>query len=173
MIHSEQTLQQLIQMLPQQGTVEWIGLRSRKKQPMQVVDHVIAIKDKGLEGDHYNGSSGNRSVSLIQAEHLPAIASMLHLPEIRPEQLRRNIVVRGINLLALKNRHFRLGDAELEMTGQCHPCSRMEETFGAGGYNAVRGHGGINARVLVPGKIKLGDAVAAIEIGRDHVRHGR
>jgi len=163
MTHSKQTLQQLIQTLPQQGTVEWIGLRPGKKQPMQVVERAIAIKDKGLEGDHYNGRSGNRSVTLIQAEHLPAVASMLHLPEIRPEQLRRNIVVRGINLLALKNRRFSLGAAELEMTGQCHPCSRMEETLGAGGYNAIRGHGGITARVLNSGEIEIGDRLVIIQ----------
>jgi MOSC domain-containing protein YiiM len=163
MPHSNQTLQQLIQTLPQMGTVEWIGLRPGKKQPVKIVDHVMAIKDKGLDGDHYNGSSGNRSVTLIQAEHLLALTSMLNMSDISPEQLRRNIVVRGINLLALKNRRFRLGDAELEMTGQCHPCSRMEEILGAGGYNAMRGHGGITARVLKSGKITVGDRLEAID----------
>jgi len=38
----------------------------------------------------------------------------------------------------------------------------MEETFGAGGYNAVRGHGGINACVITPGVIQLNDKVIAI-----------
>ena len=37
----------------------------------------------------------------------------------------------------------------------------LDGTFGAGGYNAVRGHGGINARVISPGQIKLGDRVFA------------
>ena len=74
-----------------------------------------------------------------------------------PEQLRRNIVVEGTNLTALKDRHFRLGTALLAWTGECHPCSRMEETFGPGGYNAVRGHGGITARVIESGTIAIGD----------------
>lgn len=71
--------------------------------------------------------------------------------------LRRNIVIKGINLLALKDKTFWVGEALLEYTGECHPCSRMEETLGEGGYNAVRGHGGITARILNGGKITVGD----------------
>jgi len=122
----------------------------------------VAVLAGGLEGDHYAGSSGNRSVTLIQQEHIETIASLLHVEKIEPSQLRRNIVISGINLLALKDREFKIGTAILRMTGLCHPCSRMEETFGAGGYNAVRGHGGINARVVTPGIIKVQDQVEVI-----------
>jgi MOSC domain-containing protein YiiM len=73
--------------------------------------------------------------------------------------LRRNLVVSGVNLLALKGRRFLVGEAMLEGTGPCHPCSRMEEALGPGGLNAMRGHGGLNARVLQGGLIRLGAAV--------------
>ncbi len=155
------TLKELFANLPQQGTVEWIGIRHKKRSPLTVVE-VIKVLPIGLEGDHYAGRSGNRSVTLIQQEHIEAIASLLHKEKIQPEGLRRNIVVSGINLLALKEREFKIGSAILQMTGLCHPCSRMEEAFGAGGYNAVRGHGGINARVIQPGVITLQDSVIAI-----------
>jgi MOSC domain-containing protein YiiM len=159
MVLSEKpTLKQLMQNLPQQGTVEWISIRPKKRAAVISLESVKVVP-LGLEGDHYAGRSGNRSVTLIQQEHINAIASLLHKKQISPEDLRRNIVVSGINLLALKGRTFRVGTAVLQMTGLCHPCSRMEETFGAGGYNAVRGHGGINARVITPGEIKLGDRV--------------
>jgi MOSC domain-containing protein YiiM len=81
------------------------------------------------------------------------------LPEVAPELLRRNLVTRGINLLALKDRRFRIGAALLEGSGECAPCSRMEETFGPGGYNAVRGHGGITARVIRGGTVRVGDPI--------------
>jgi len=117
---------------------------------------------QGALGDRYAGRSGNRHLTLIQAEHLPAIGSYLGLPAVDPARLRRNVVVSGLNLLALKGQRFRLGEAVLEVTGECHPCSRMEEEFGTGGYNAVRGHGGITARVLESGAVSLGDALVRL-----------
>lgn len=152
---------QLMYNLPQQGKVEWMGVRPEKRKPLSVID-TATVLDGGLQGDHYAGRSGKRSVTLIQQEHIDAIASLLHRDKIDPQELRRNIVVSGINLQALKGREFKIGTAILKMTGFCHPCSRMEETFGSGGYNAVRGHGGINASVVTPGIIKLQDSVTAI-----------
>jgi MOSC domain-containing protein YiiM len=81
------------------------------------------------------------------------------LPEIDPAVMRRNIVIKGLNLLALKSCTFWVGEVLLEMTGMCHPCSRMEENLGPGGYNAVRGHGGITARILRSGTIRVGDKI--------------
>lgn len=155
------SLKQLLLNLPQQGKVEWIGVRAKKRAPLDTVT-TIQVLPLGLAGDHYAGRSGKRSVTLIQQEHIETIASLLHREKIDPADLRRNIVVSGINLLALKGREFKIGTAVLKMTGLCHPCSRMEETFGDGGYNAVRGHGGINASVIIPGEIKLQDKVEAL-----------
>jgi len=155
------TLKQLILNLPQQGKVEWISIRPEKRKALKVLDKV-SVLEKGLEGDRYAGRSGKRSITLIQLEHIAVIASLLHREKIDPSELRRNIVVSGINLLALKDREFKIGTAVLKMTGLCHPCSRMEEALGEGGYNAVRGHGGINARVVSPGEIRLKDKVVVI-----------
>lgn len=158
---SNATIQDLLQTLPQVGRIEWIGLRPARRKNVNVVQQA-ELNTQGIVGDRYNGSSGKRSVTLIQAEHLPAIALMLHCDAIDPEMLRRNIVISGINLLALKDKRFLLGTAELEMTGLCHPCSRMEEVLGVGGYNAMRGHGGITACVRSPGKIQTGDELRVI-----------
>lgn len=157
-------LQKLIDTLPQQGKVCWIGIRPERKKPVQAVKSAKAITQKGLAGDHFSGSAGSkRQVTLIQQEHILAIASFMQVKTISPEMLRRNIVVEGINLLALKDKKFWVGEALLEYTGECHPCSRMEETLGAGGYNAVRGHGGITSRILNGGEIRIGDTIKTIQ----------
>ena len=115
----------------------------------------------GLEGDHYQ-SGGKRTVTLLQSEHLPVIASITDNPELGPEMLRRNLVISKINLIALKNREFTIGNVRMIGTGICAPCSRMETTIGPGGYNAVRGHGGITASILKPGVLYLGDSVVVV-----------
>lgn len=142
------------------GAVEWIGIRPARREPLCAVSTVILDPATGIVGDHYRSrGQRTRQVTLVQSEHLAAIASFLGLQAITPEQLRRNVVVSGINLVALLGARFRIGSAVLEATGACHPCSRMEEAFGAGGYNAVRGHGGITARIVAGGEVRVGDAV--------------
>ncbi len=132
--------------------VVWIGIRPARREPLLPVAAAGMDPETGLDGDHYrSGTSRTRQVTLIQSEHLGAIAGYLGLERVEPERLRRNVVTSGINLLALKGRTFRLGTALLLCTGECHPCSRMEAELGTGGYNAVRGHGGITARVPASG----------------------
>lgn len=149
---------------PQAGEVIWIGLRTATRQEIEIVEETYARIGTGLDGDRYKGNADSkRQVTLIQAEHLAAIGSYLGRGIINPVLLRRNIVVHGINLLALKDHRIQIGEAVLEMTGLCHPCSRMEEVLGEGGYNAMRGHGGITARVLQEGAIRSGDRVTVLK----------
>ncbi|MVN92867.1 MOSC domain-containing protein [Mucilaginibacter aquatilis] len=153
-------LQKLMDTLPQQGLVTWIGVRPQRGAPLLSVQNVEAITLKGLAGDHFSGSEkSKRQVTLIQQEHIDLVASVMQLAHLTPDMLRRNIVVEGINLHSLKDRHFWVGNVLLEYTGDCHPCSRMEDILGPGGYNAMRGHGGITARILQGGNIGVNDKV--------------
>lgn len=160
-LNPESPLRTLMETFPRTGRLEWIGLRPARRQPLQSFNHVEVLTDHGLVGDHKaSRAGGKRQVSLIQREHLDVVAKLLGSDAVDPALVRRNLVMSGINLLALHNERFRIGDVLFEGTGLCEPCSRMEEVLGAGGYNAMRGHGGIIARVIVGGVIALGDAVA-------------
>jgi hypothetical protein len=129
----------------QTGRVTYILIRPLRLVHVEILSEVIAIKDKGLEGDRYKNTGGGRQVTLTQAEHLKAVASFLGHEHVDPSSTRRNIVVEGINLLSLKDKIFHIGDAILKYSGECHPCSRMEKSLGLGGYNAMRGHGGVSS----------------------------
>lgn len=100
-------------------------------------------------------------MTLMQWEHL-AVLSSFSGKTVRPEMLRRNLVIRGLNLIALKDRTFRIGSAVFQTTGPCAPCSRMEQVLGPGGYNALRGHGGLTARILESGRIRVGDRLTVL-----------
>ena len=146
------------------GRLQWIGLRPARRTAMMTPASAKLVAGHGLEGDHYDTRrNGARQVTLIAVEDLAATAAFLGLSGISPELLRRNLVVQGVNLVALKDRRFRVGAALLEGSGECAPCSRMEEALGPGGYNAVRGHGGITARIIEGGEIGIGDIVARVE----------
>ncbi len=142
------------------GKLEWIGIRPNRKEPLQTPDQVEFITGHGIKGDHRASKVGSkRQITLLQFEHLEVIAKLLGQPSIAAELLRRNLLVSGINLTAFRGETFSIGSAILQGTGYCHPCSRMEENLGSGGYNAVRHHGGITARVLEGGIVKLGAIV--------------
>ncbi len=136
-------------------------MRPKTREPVVETISVEAIVERGLAGDHrVTGRAGSkRQVTLIQAEHIEAVARLMRVARVRPELLRRNLVVSGINVLALKDQVFMIGAVTLEGTGLCEPCSRMEANLGSGGYNAMRGHGGITARIIAGGVLSVGDEV--------------
>lgn len=160
-------LRALAAAFPHPGRLEAILLRPARGKKAQAVPSVSALEGFGLEGDRATGGrgGGKRQVTLIQSEHLPVIAALLRAEALDPADLRRNLVVSGVNLLAARAMfreqalRLRIGEAVLEVSGPCEPCSKMEDLFGPGAWNALRGHGGVTARVLQGGTMALGDKV--------------
>lgn len=160
MLNPSSNLQRLFDAPMRPGRLLWIGLRSARRGPIFEVQQATLSPEEGLVGDRYGGrAGGKRQVTLVAREDVAAVASFVGVPNLQPAALRRNLLVEGINLTALKDRTIAIGDVVLEVTGECHPCSRMEEQLGPGGYNAVRGRGGITARVQRGGLISIGDVV--------------
>ena len=164
MNNSSVTMAGLLATMPQVGSLDWIGIREVKRAPLTFVEQVEVLVNRGLAGDHRSKrEGGRRQVTLIQAEHLPVLAAITGNDEVPAGWLRRNLVVSGINLYAMRKSRFMIGDVLFQGSGPCPPCSRMEKILGPGGYNAMRGHGGINAQVIEGGVISVGDSVRFIE----------
>lgn len=146
------------------GEVRAVVVRPDRRVPARTVASSRALAGRGLADDRHarRAPGSSRQVTLVQAEHLPVIAALAGLDTVTPVDLRRNLVVAGVNLSAVRGRQLRIGDAVLEVTGPCHPCSRMEEALGPGGFQAMRGHGGMTARVVADGEIAVGAAVHVV-----------
>lgn len=163
-------LRSLTTQFAQNGRLDAIYLRPARNVPCVQATSAQAVTGQGLIGDRTlkspsrNPIGSNRQITLIQAEHIAVLAAFLNKP-IDASWLRRNLVVSGLNLLAAKSlfkdqtMQLHIGEVALEITGPCEPCSKMEAILGQGAYNAMRGHGGVNARVLVGGELKIGDIV--------------
>jgi MOSC domain-containing protein YiiM len=164
------SLPHLTQQFRQAGQLEAIYLRQARGIDCIAVEQTEAIAQKGLAGDRASNTpsrnplGSNRQVTLIQAEHIAVISALIGTP-VDATKLRRNLVVSGINLLATKSlfkdqiMQIKIGEVILQVTGPCEPCSKMETTLGQGGYNAMRGHGGINAKIIQGGTLNIGDSV--------------
>lgn len=143
------------------GELTWIGVRPGRRMKMQALPATQAVATLGLEGDHrMEKTPGSaRQVTIISEEFIAQIGHFLGDKNVRPEQLRRNLVVKNINLNALRYQQFQIGEAIFEASALCHPCSRMEQELGKGGLAAMLGHGGLCCKVIQSGEIKSGDRV--------------
>jgi MOSC domain-containing protein YiiM len=173
-IPTNTSLRALTAQFVQHGTLKAIYLRPARGTPCVAVNSTTAIAGRGLQGDRAattpsrNPLGSNRQITLIQAEHIAVIAALMGTKHIDTALFRRNLVVSGINLLAAKSlfkdqpMQLTIGNVVIEITGPCEPCSKMEAALGAGAYNAMRGHGGVTAKVSIGGDLTLGDAVSCI-----------
>lgn len=146
------------------GQVVWIGLRPARRQPVVEVEQAEALLARGLRGDRATARFNPvRQVTLVDEAQLAAVARELGISAIAPGLVRRNLLVRGLDLSRLRGATLQVGQAVLEVTGPCDPCQRMEEALGAGALDAMRDAGGLTARVVAAGWIRQGDAVRPLD----------
>ena len=153
------------------GTVEAIVVAPDAEASMVRVDRAMARAGRGLEGDRYFDQRGTFSnvyarghdLTLIEAEVLDSVE--LPAGHLSPEEARRNLVTRGIDLNALVGKPFTVGDVECFGQRLCEPCAHLERLTAAAGKSgtlpAFIHKGGLRADVLSDGAIRVGDEIAA------------
>jgi MOSC domain-containing protein YiiM len=156
--------------LPQRNSV-WGGGAHRHDGPVKVeainigregvlgpVDSVSAHAGKGLEGDRHffeHGAGPGNALTLVEAEVLEDVG-------LTGAQSRRQVVVRGVRLNDLVGRRFRVGNVECLGVEICEPCLHLQKLTRAGIIKDMIHRGGLNADILVGGKISVGDLVTTI-----------
>jgi MOSC domain-containing protein YiiM len=154
------------------GTVEAIVIAPDAEGPMVRVQRAAAHAGRGLEGDRYfddrgtfsNAHGRGHDLTLIEAEVLDALT--FAGGRLAPEEARRNVVTRGIDLNALVGQRFRIGEVECFGQRLCEPCAHLEHlTEQAGKPGTLRAlihMGGLRVDLLTDGEIGVGAAVAAV-----------
>ena len=136
-----------------QATIASLQICSGTRQPMMAVESARAVENLGLEGDRHAKADSKRQVLLMEAETLEKVG-------LQVGDVKENITTRGIELMDLPvGTRLRVGEAILEITGQCHPCERMEE-LRPGLRATLAGQRGMLARVAQGGWMRLGDSIA-------------
>ena len=139
-----------------QGEIVSIYICVGHREPMESVESANAISRFGLEGDGHATSDPGRSgrqVLLMDRETLDRLG-------LAPGDIRENITTSGVDLSSLApGRKVSLGQTTVvEITGECEPCSRMDE-IRPGLQATLNGQRGMLARVLDGGTVTVGDAV--------------
>jgi MOSC domain-containing protein YiiM len=150
--------------LIQTGQLEWIGLRPAHKETVISVASTEAIVGLGLAGDHRceKTPGSARQVTLISKEYIQQIAEKINQTIIDPALLRRNLVISGMNMDLLRFQKIKIGNVILETSALCHPCSRMDQALGEGTKQTMMGLGGLCAKILQGGIIRVGDKVKLV-----------
>jgi MOSC domain-containing protein YiiM len=119
---------------------------------MMPLESVRAVENLGLEGDRHAKADSKRQVLFMEAETLEKLG-------LEAGQVKENVTTRGIELMSLPlGTRLRVGEAVFEITGECHPCERMEE-IRSGLREMLGGQRGMLARVAQSGKLSVGDAI--------------
>jgi MOSC domain-containing protein YiiM len=150
--------------------VESIFLAPEAGAEMKSVQAATALKGCGLKGDRYCAGTGHWSrfgrvceVTFIAAEDLEDIERGTGV-SVKNGEHRRNVVPRGINLKTVRRgERFLVGEVVFEYRGPHSVCRYIERLTEPGMTQALKGRGGICARVIENGTVRVGDEIEVLQ----------
>ncbi|WP_176440006.1 MOSC domain-containing protein [Haloechinothrix alba] len=133
---------------------------------LRSVDRVRVEPGRGIVGDRYHTGIGTWSyerrlwsdLTLVSTDALAVVAREYGV-ELSGAQTRRNIAVAGVDLTALVGKRFEVGGLECEGERECAPCRHLDQLTGQPARATLRARGGLRARVLSGGVLRLGDRI--------------
>ena len=136
------------------AVVEGIFFGAIDEGPLEAADAVEVKTGAGIEGDRY----GDRDITLFEAEAIEDLRTNTGI-ELKPSEIRRNVMTRGISLNELLGHRIRVGEVEAVVTELCHPCSHLQKLTQPGVLRGLVNRGGLNADVVSGGAIRVGDRI--------------
>ncbi len=120
------------------------------------VDQMECVGGRGIRGDRFFDHADNfhGQITFFANEVYQAISNELTVSDRPVSVFRRNVVTRGVDLNELIGREFEVQGIRFLGTEECRPCYWMNEAFGAGAKDALKGRGGLRARILSNGILR-------------------
>ncbi len=146
------------------GNLVSIYIAPATGEPTQPVSEIRAIPGRGLEGDRYFKAQGgpldpDRQVTLVEIEAIEALQSEQGIA-LKPGDVRRNLVTRGVPLNHLVGKDFTVGGVTLHGVRLCEPCSYLAEKTQADVEAGLAHRGGLRAAILTEGILRVGDSIS-------------
>jgi MOSC domain-containing protein YiiM len=150
--------------------------------PEQSADRRTSIEVRaghGIVGDRYAGKPAHRdaAVTVLAAEAVEALAAELGTGPLDPLLARRNVVLRGAGVEALRGALFSLdcGEGVVLLQGgrPANPCAWLDTVLVPGAHRGLRGRAGIRCAPLSDGVLRLGPAVLRADVPLDAGSAGR
>jgi MOSC domain-containing protein YiiM len=125
-------------------------------------DAVICVAGRGIEGDRFFDYKGDYKgqITFFAEEVYRELCAQLRVDprERAPSVFRRNVITRGLDLVALYDIEFELQGVRFRGMGECKPCHWMDHAFGPGAEDALQGRGGLRAKIVIGGKLRVAAA---------------
>lgn len=130
----------------------------RNNNSVHAVEGVECITDKGLVGDRYFGFRDNYKgqITFFNWEIFESLRNNFNKPDLSSSVIRRNIILKGIDLNRLIGRKFIIQDVTFSGSEECAPCYWMDEAVAPGAESFLKGEGGLRARILSEGAVTRG-----------------
>jgi MOSC domain-containing protein YiiM len=136
------------------------GIENNPNAESELVEQVECHAGKGLVGDRYYDIKEDfkGQVTFISYELHQELEKAFN-KKIDMKEYRRNIFVTGINPVELVGKKFQVGEVQFEGTEDCAPCKFMDQYAAEGAWKWMKKHksGGLRAKVLTDGTLKVGD----------------
>lgn len=133
------------------------------EHPDLEVESVECVAGHGIRGDRFFDyrDSYKGQITFFGDEVYTALCEQFGVRHKPASVLRRNVVTRGVDLNALIGSDFEVQGVRFRGTEECRPCYWMDGAFAPGAEKFLRGRGGLRARILTDGALRLTRAAVA------------
>jgi len=126
------------------------------RTPIQSVDEIECVAGSGIRGDRFfdHEPDFKGQITFFEIETHRDLCERFGVPDRGPETFRRNVVTEGRDLNELIGEEFEIQGVRFLGTEEARPCFWMNQAFCEGAEEALRGKGGLRAKILVGGTLR-------------------